>query len=107
MKKFIIKIIQKIIILQVVFFLGNFGTENYKNCASCTTTLQQAQIYINQLEKTCKLLHDDVARWMKLYSEEISNKASSIEKNLSWYMDYIAKFIALEQKVVTGSHAKK
>jgi hypothetical protein len=78
-----------------------------KNCPSCISTLQQAQIYINQLEKNCKLLHDEVARWMRLYSEEVSTKTAYIEKNLSWYMDYIAKFIALEQKVCGTSHAKK
>ena len=71
------------------------------------STLQEAHAYINQLEKTCKLLHDDVSKWMKLYSDEISNKAAAIEKNMSWYMDYVAKFIALEQKVCTNSHPKK
>jgi hypothetical protein len=81
--------------------------QDFKNCPSCINALQQAQIYINQLEKSCKLLHDDVSRWMKLYSDEISNKAASIEKNFSWYMDYIAKFIALEQKVSSMSHQKK
>lgn len=107
MKIIKIKQILKYILLTIFCFVFNIICQDYKNCPSCITTLQQAQIYINQLEKNCKLLHDDVARWMKLYSEEISNKASSIEKNLSWYMDYVAKFIALEQKVTTVSHQKK
>ncbi len=107
MKMINMKKILKYIVLIVVCFVFNIICQEYKNCPSCVNTLQQAQIYINQLEKNCKLLHDDVARWMKLYSEEISNKATSIEKNLSWYMDYVAKFIALEQKVSVGSHQKK
>lgn len=93
--------------LLFIFLLINNNTSEIKNCPSCISTLQQAQTYINQLEKNCKLLHDEVARWMRLYSEEISTKNAHIEKNLSWYMDYIAKYIALEQKVCGSSHGKK
>lgn len=101
------KLIQKILLLFILFSIYKIdGIEN-KNCTSCITNLQQAQNYIQQLEKACKLLHDEIAKWMKLYSDEISNKAASIEKNLSWYMDYIAKFIALEQKVTSFSTPKK
>jgi hypothetical protein len=65
-------------------------------------------LYNNQLEKIVKLAHDDAARWMKMYSDEISNKAAYIEKNMTWYMDYIAKFTALEQKVSSNtSNSKK
>lgn len=99
--------LKKYLMVYILFCFFNMNSQDIKNCPSCMTTLQQAQGYINQLEKTCKLLHDDVAKWMKLYSEEIANKAASIEKNMSWYMDYIAKFITLEQKVSATSHPKK
>ncbi len=101
-KIILFKILKCIMIINI-----NLYSQEIKNCPSCITALQHAQNYISQLEKTCKSLHDDIAKWMKLYSEEIANKASSIEKNLSWYMDYIAKFIALEQKVSPSSSQKK
>ena len=78
-----------------------------KLCSSCITSVQQAQIYINQLEKNCRALHDDIAKWMKLYAAELEAKATNMEKNMSWYMDYIAKYIALEQKVSATTYQKK
>jgi hypothetical protein len=96
-----IKIISFIIIMEI-----SGQADQTKHCPTCSIQLHEAQNYISQLEKTIKSNHDDIARWMKMYSDEITSKASYMEKNMTWYMDYIAKYIALEQKV-TASNNKK
>lgn len=77
-----------------------FNTDtSYKPCHSCLGSIQEARVYIEQLEKRIKSLHDDVARWMKMYTDEISNKISYTERHLINLAELTAKFIALEQKV--------
>lgn len=84
-----------------IFYLILNSNENItKTCPSCINSLQEARSYVEQLEKRIKVLHDDIARWMKLYAEEVSSKMSFLEKHMTNLIDLTAKYINLEQKTI-------
>jgi hypothetical protein len=78
----------------------NYNESQTKTCPSCINSLQEARSYIEQLEKRIKVLHDDIARWMKLYAEEISSKTTFLERHMTNLIDLTAKYINLEQKTI-------
>lgn len=76
-------------------------------CPKCESSISEMEAYIRKLETTIKALHDDVARWMKLYSDEISSKANALEKSISYYVDSAAKMMQLELRMNSALGTQK
>jgi peptidoglycan hydrolase CwlO-like protein len=78
-------------------------------CQRCDQEVQVLEARVKDLEKLVRSLHEQIAKYMNLYSKEIDNKIASAEKNISSTIDYSIKFIGLENKftALANSAAKK
>ncbi len=85
----------------------NKGLAMSTGCPNCESSKSEMEGYIKKLEATIKALHDDVARWMKLYADEIASKANGLEKAISYYVDTLTKILNLELRMNSALNVQK
>lgn len=69
------------------------------HCNSCQLNLTEARATIIELENRTKTLSAELSKWMKMYSDEIAQKAAAAERNAINIMKYAEKYTNLAIKV--------
>lgn len=82
------------------------NTSNYSGetsytipCQQCINSLQEAKQYIFDLEKRLHIMQEDLRKWMKAYSDEVSTKSSFYQKSLDFCTDMYNKYVSTEIKL--------
>lgn len=67
-------------------------------CNSCQKNLSETRLYAAELEKRIKNLMDELAKWMKLYADSISDRAACSERHIKDLLKYAADYTAMVNK---------